>query len=93
MVTIKVTELQNNIAIAVTDNGPGIPESLKNRVFEPFFTTKEVGAGVGVGLSIAKGVIEEHQGLIELESSTSNTVFIITLPKAYEQSEDKTEAS
>ncbi|SMF20100.1 ATP-binding protein [Pseudobacteriovorax antillogorgiicola] len=93
MVSIEVAELQNSVAISITDNGPGIPESIKNKIFEPFFTTKEVGSGVGVGLSIAKGVVEEHQGSLELESQTGNTVFIITLPKAGEEQSSTESAS
>ena len=81
IVTVEVAELSTKIAISVTDNGPGIAESIKNKIFEPFFTTKEVGSGVGVGLSISKGVVEEHRGTLELSSSTFNTVFTITLPK------------
>ena len=81
MVSIKTAELQNSVAITVSDNGRGIPESIKNSIFEPFFTTKEIGHGVGVGLSIAKGVIEEHGGTLTQESTAGNTAFIITLPK------------
>ncbi|MFP4083922.1 MAG: ATP-binding protein [Desulfonatronovibrio sp.] len=65
----------------VEDSGPGIDEELKSRIFEPFFTTKNVGAGTGLGLSVAHGIIEEHQGRIEAgKSSLGGACFRIFLP-------------
>jgi signal transduction histidine kinase len=67
-----------------SDNGPGIPASIRDRIFEPFFSTKE--EGTGLGLSIARRIIEEHGGLIELASQESGgAVFIITLPYREEE--------
>ncbi len=56
------------VQVIVTDNGMGISEEKKKRIFEPFFTTKEVGKGSGLGLSISYGIIEGHNGKIEIES-------------------------
>ena len=65
--------------IRLSDNGPGIPESILDEVFQPFFTTKE--EGTGLGLSIAARIIEQHGGSLELISKEGEgTTFIITLP-------------
>ena len=64
--------------IRVSDNGPGIPESIRHKVLQPFFTTKE--DGTGLGLSIAVRIIEEHHGQMVLESDPGGTTFIISLP-------------
>ena len=65
--------------IRVSDNGPGIPESIRDKVLLPFFTTKE--EGTGLGLSIAVRIIAEHRGRIDIESNQGGgTAFIITLP-------------
>ena len=55
------------VVIRVSDNGPGIPESIRDKVFQPFFSTKE--EGTGLGLSIATRIIEDHGGRLELEST------------------------
>ena len=65
--------------IRVSDNGPGIPESIRDKVLLPFFTTKE--EGTGLGLSIAVRIIAEHHGRMDIESNQGGgTVFIISLP-------------
>jgi signal transduction histidine kinase len=64
--------------IRVSDNGPGIPESISDEVLQPFFTTKE--EGTGLGLSIAARIIEEHNGRMTFESKSGGTTFIISLP-------------
>ena len=56
-------------------------KDISSRVFEPFFTTKKVGEGMGLGLSISYGIIEKHQGEIELVSEPGKgTEFVIKLP-------------
>lgn len=72
------------VTIQVSDNGPGIPASIRDRVFDPFFTTKEVGKGTGQGLSISYDVIvNKHGGKITFESSEEKgTIFTIKLPVA-----------
>jgi signal transduction histidine kinase len=64
--------------IRVSDNGPGIPESIRHKVLQPFFTTKD--DGTGLGLSIAVRIIEEHHGQMLIESDPGGTTFIISLP-------------
>ena len=69
------------VVINVEDTGEGIaPEELA-RIFDPFYTTKEVGSGTGLGLSIVYGIIQKHNGLIEVESKKNEgTRFVIRLP-------------
>ena len=67
------------ITIQVSDNGPGIPESIQDKIFQPFFTTKE--EGTGLGLSIAARILGEHGGWLDLESrEDQGTTFTINLP-------------
>jgi signal transduction histidine kinase len=67
------------IAVQVSDNGPGIPESIQDKIFQPFFTTKE--EGTGLGLSIAARILGEHGGWLDLESREGQgTTFTINLP-------------
>ncbi|MCX6128174.1 MAG: ATP-binding protein [Proteobacteria bacterium] len=80
-VTVQAIDLGDHVTIEIKDNGPGIPESLRVKIFEPFFTTKEQLRSVGVGLSTAKGMVEEHQGCIKYTSSPGDTCFSIILPK------------
>jgi signal transduction histidine kinase len=54
--------------VSVRDSGKGIPESIRQRIFEPFFTTKPVGQGTGLGLAISYGIVQAHEGMIEVES-------------------------
>jgi signal transduction histidine kinase len=74
-----VEPLGRVIVIRVSDDGPGIPESIQDKVFQPFFTTKE--EGTGLGLSIVTRIVEEHGGQISVTSKEGEgTTFIITLP-------------
>jgi len=67
------------VIIRLADNGPGIPESIQDKIFEPFFTAKEEGSGLG--LSIATRIVEEHSGRLDLISKEGEgATFIITLP-------------
>jgi len=71
------------VEVAISDTGCGIPtEDLKN-IFEPFFTTKEEGKGVGLGLSVAYGIIARHNGAVDVQSEPGRgTVFKVSLPVA-----------
>jgi signal transduction histidine kinase len=81
LVTIEPEDRGGDIKLKIKDNGPGIPESLHVRIFEPFFTTKDQSRSVGMGLSTAKGMIEQHHGSIEFTSQPGTTCFTIVLPK------------
>ena len=64
----------------VTDNGPGVPESLRTAIFDPFFTTKPVGRGTGLGLSISLKIAEEHGGSLTCCDGPQGACFRLTLP-------------
>jgi signal transduction histidine kinase len=67
------------VVIKISDNGPGIPESIHEQVFQPFYSTKE--EGTGLGLSIAVRIIEDHQGCLNLRSRRGKgATFTITIP-------------
>jgi len=69
------------LEITITDNGCGIPPAHIKRLFEPFFTTKKAGHGTGLGLAITAGIIERHNGSIEVESKLGEgATFTIKLP-------------
>lgn len=69
------------VQIVVSDAGKGIDESNKAKVFDPFFTTKSVGEGSGLGLSISLGIMQSHNGLLELKNNDKGGVdATITLP-------------
>ncbi len=71
------------VKLTVGDTGHGIPQEAIKKIFEPFFTTKEFGKGTGLGLTVVKGIIEEHHGTIAVESEESKgTTFTIQLPVA-----------
>ena len=67
---INISLLNNNkeIIIVFHDNGCGMTEEVKSKIFEPFFTTKPIGQGTGLGMSISYGIIEKHNGKIEVKS-------------------------
>jgi len=71
------------VKLAITDTGHGIPREVIKKIFDPFFTTKEFGKGTGLGLTVVKGIIEEHQGSIAVESQEGRgTTFTILLPQS-----------
>ncbi|MEC9464913.1 MAG: ATP-binding protein [Myxococcota bacterium] len=70
----------DDIIIGITDNGPGIDEEIVSTIFDPFVTTKPIGTGTGMGLAISYNIMTEHDGRIEVESSSSGTCFSVVLP-------------
>jgi len=70
------------VIISVSDNGSGIPETIRDRIFEPFFTTKEVGKGSGQGLAISRAiVVKGHRGALDFETQVGEgTTFRVELP-------------
>jgi len=81
-ITVTTHRAGDNVEIAISDTGPGIPEKIRSRVFELFFTTKPVGKGTGQGLSVAHTiVVKRHQGQIWFETEVGKgTTFFVRLP-------------
>lgn len=80
-ITIATSQKDNYAEIRISDNGPGIPEEIREKVFEPFFTTKPTGEGTGLGLSLSYDIITQgHNGALWFENMAEGGVtFIITL--------------
>jgi signal transduction histidine kinase len=71
-----------SIAITIADNGPGIPDAIKEKIFQPFFTTKPTGQGTGLGLSLSYDIVKAHGGEITLKTMLgAGSQFTIELPK------------
>jgi signal transduction histidine kinase len=80
-IKVITSNTDEHIEIEISDDGIGMDKSVQEKVFDPFYTTKEVGKGTGLGLSITYGIIEKHQGHIELSSEKGvGTNFRIVLP-------------
>jgi two-component system cell cycle sensor histidine kinase/response regulator CckA len=70
------------VMLAISDTGTGMNVETQQRIFEPFFTTKPVGRGTGLGLDIARRLVQRHEGMIDVESRPGYTQFRVTLPAA-----------
>jgi predicted ATPase/signal transduction histidine kinase len=80
-VQVRTRRLGDKVELRIRDNGPGIPDSIREKLFHPFFTTKPAGVGTGLGLSLVHDIVQEHQGEIRVESTPGEYAeFIITLP-------------
>lgn len=81
-VEVRVARSGDAVQVTIQDNGPGMPEEVRERIFHPFFTTKTDG-GTGLGLAISKRIVEESGGRIEVESELGRGAsFAVTLPVA-----------
>ena len=80
-IVISTTHVSDFVRVSVADDGPGVPEEMRDRVFQPFFTTRDVGLGQGMGLSTAYGLVTQHGGRVWVEPSASGGAnFIVELP-------------
>jgi signal transduction histidine kinase len=77
---IRTSKQLDRAMIEFIDNGPGIPEDIKDRIFEPFFTTKGVGQGTGLGLDTVYRIVRGHHGQVTVDSRPGRTRFQVSLP-------------
>jgi two-component system NtrC family sensor kinase len=84
------------LEISIVDTGCGIPEKNLRRIFDPFFTSKDVGKGTGLGLSVSHGIVEAHNGAIEVQSKVGEgstfSVFLPLMPPAAEPESKRSES-
>jgi signal transduction histidine kinase len=81
-IKIEAKLINHFVEIRIIDNGPGIPDNIREKIFDPFFTTKEIGKGMGLGLSASLGMIETQNSSLILDASAAQTCFIIRIPAA-----------
>ena len=80
IVSVSTKKINDLVEISISDNGNGIPDTIKEKIFQPFFTTKPTGQGTGLGLSLAYDIIKAHGGEIEVQSKEGlESVFTITI--------------
>jgi two-component system NtrC family sensor kinase len=90
VLTITARNDDNRVVLEVSDTGIGIPPENLPKIFEPFFTTKEIGRGTGLGLAVCYGILTEHGGTLNVQSTVgAGTTFTITL-SAVNQNEEQT---
>ncbi|MDY7014116.1 MAG: ATP-binding protein, partial [Cyanobacteriota bacterium] len=77
---IAIERIDCCLHISITDSGKGIAPEIQDKIFQPFFTTQPLGEGSGLGLDIARKIVEKHQGTIAFESIPGRTTFCVRLP-------------
>jgi signal transduction histidine kinase len=84
VIRVSTTPRDAHVEIRVSDNGPGIPDDIKERIFEPFFTTKPGGSGTGLGLSLCYEIVTQgHGGTLTVESVVGQgATFVVRLPNS-----------
>jgi two-component system NtrC family sensor kinase len=81
-IEVSLRDLGEAVELRVADNGPGIPEGLRERVFDPFFTTKPDAEGTGVGLALCRTIAKAHGGSIAVEEAPEGgAVLVVRLPR------------
>ena len=79
-VRLEANSADSKVTVSVIDDGPGIPPEVASRIFDPFFTTKGVGKGTGLGLDIARRIVQRHHGTLDMSTGPRGTEFRVTLP-------------
>jgi signal transduction histidine kinase len=81
-VTLETEDRNDEVAVIVSDDGPGIPAEVRDHIFEPFFTTKPPGDGTGLGLPTSRRIVDAQGGRLTLiESRPGRTVFEVVVPR------------
>lgn len=88
-IEVQIKELSDEFEISFTDSGKGISQFIQEKIMQPFFTTKEVGKGTGLGLSISQGIIQSHNGDLYYDKGSTNTRFVIRMPKKLNSSQSQ----
>lgn len=83
IITIDVLEDDKWVRVRITDNGPGVPEEIIDKIFDPFYTTKEIGKGTGMGLDVVAQIVAKHKGEVKVKSKPGETVFEFCFPKEW----------
>ena len=83
-IELSASETEQLITITIKDSGHGIPREIADKMMNPFFTTKKNGKGTGLGLVLARGIVEKHGGNLTYVYDSPHTTFKIQLPKYYE---------
>jgi PAS domain S-box-containing protein len=82
-VRVETAAGRQTVQLKVVDSGCGMPPDVQRHIFDPFFTTRVHEGGTGLGLSVVHGIVEDHQGTIDLDSTVgAGTIFTVTLPTA-----------
>jgi len=80
-IQVRVIDHEKLVEFNITDSGDGIPKEIREKIMQPFFTTKEIGKGTGLGLAVCYGILTEHGGRLDVQSTPGiGTTFTITLP-------------
>jgi C4-dicarboxylate-specific signal transduction histidine kinase len=81
LIELRSSVEDGQVMVSISDNGPGIPQEIQDKVFDPFFTTKGAGEGTGLGLAIIHSILHQHEGTIHLDSDpATGTRFTVLLP-------------
>jgi signal transduction histidine kinase len=78
--TLRTSRQRDEAIVDILDDGPGITGDVERRLFEPFYTTKQMGEGSGLGLDIARRIVERHRGEIAIDGTPGETVLRVRLP-------------
>jgi signal transduction histidine kinase len=82
LLTVQAVKQPGGVCVSIVDNGSGIAPEVLTHMFEPFYTTKPAGEGSGLGLDIARRIVQEHGGRLEAQSVPGRTEFTVWLPVA-----------